>query len=305
MGHGRGKQRIRVAMVIIVMAGSLVGVTTTGALASTTGGTLTGGSVSLKFGNPGGNVEFVNKLVWTDSSGIKSPNLAASGGTTSCGDPLEFFGQSYGAPEGTGPIPVIDGTRGTWALKAPTKASIKDSVSACGNSSTTPVHTTYTVYPKADVRHNEVEISRSFGFTPATPVFTTTGVRPYVPRLPIASYPNVIFPNAAGTALNTVDATTCANDCFQSDWNGTWFADDNGSGRGMIVVRAAAMTSPVDLTVNNDTLSASNLSSFVLVQPAGGWTAPITEVEFLCFYDTISWPPAQRNQLQLPSGCGG
>ena len=64
------------------------------------------------------------------------------------------------------------------------------------------------------------------------------------------------------------------------------------------------MTSAVDFTINNDGNSGSNLSSFVIVQPAGGWKAPLTEVEYLCFEDLTSWPQAERDAAQLPAGCG-
>ncbi len=72
----------------------------------------------------------------------------------------------------------------------------------------------------------------------------------------------------------------------------------------MIVLRDPQMTSSVQLTINNDTGSGSNLSSFVLVQPAGGWKTPITEIEYFCFADLASWPQAKRDAATLPTGCG-
>ena len=44
-----------------------------------------------------------------------------------------------------------------------------------------------------------------------------------------------------------------------------------------------------------------------LPQPAGGWKANITETEFLCFYDTTTWPLSHRQAgkaVTLPAGCG-
>jgi hypothetical protein len=64
------------------------------------------------------------------------------------------------------------------------------------------------------------------------------------------------------------------------------------------------MTAPVQFTVNNDASSGSNLSSFVLVQPSGGWKAPVTEIEYLCFADLTSWPQTMRDAATLPAGCG-
>ena len=87
-------------------------------------------------------------------------------------------------------------------------------------------------------------------------------------------------------------------------WNGRWFADIAASGYAIIVLRDPSMTSPVDLTVNFDSSSSSNLASFVLVQPTAGWQAPITEIEYLCFADLTTWPQSQRNAAVLPAGCG-
>jgi hypothetical protein len=117
----------------------------------------------------------------------------------------------------------------------------------------------------------------------------------------------VLYPNQAGTAVASVDAGSCGGDCFVAvgaSWNGKWFADVNPtSGLAMIVLRDPSITSPVDLTVNNDASSASNLASFVLLQPTDGWKAPVTEVEYLCFADFTSWPQAQRDAAVLPAGC--
>jgi hypothetical protein len=44
-----------------------------------------------------------------------------------------------------------------------------------------------------------------------------------------------------------------------------------------------------------------------LPQPAGGWKANISETEFLCFYDTTTWPLSNRQPgkaVTRPAGCG-
>jgi len=64
-------------------------------------------------------------------------------------------------------------------------------------------------------------------------------------------------------------------------------------------------TAPARLAPNNDSSSASNRTSVELLQPAGGWTAKLTEVESLCFYDAVSWPAAARATGKLPKGCAG
>jgi hypothetical protein len=118
----------------------------------------------------------------------------------------------------------------------------------------------------------------------------------------------VIYPNMAGTATAMATSTDCSADCLvdpATDWSGKWFADvDLVSGLALIVLRDPGSTSPVELTINTDGFSASNLSSFVLVQPSGGWQQPITEVEYLCFADLATWPQVQRDAALLPTGCG-
>jgi hypothetical protein len=89
-----------------------------------------------------------------------------------------------------------------------------------------------------------------------------------------------------------------------ASWNGKWFADLGANGLAMIVLRDPSMTTPVNLTVNWDSYSTSNLASFVLVQPQEGWKAPVTEVEYVCFADLTSWPQATRDLAQLPAWCG-
>jgi hypothetical protein len=150
-----------------------------------------------------------------------------------------------------------------------------------------------------------VRITRTIGFDATTPTYSGIGIRPYVPRPPVSMFTTVIYPNAAGTA--TTSTGTCFSDCFtgvRATWNGQWFADiAPTSGLAMIVLRDPSMTSPAEFTVNNDSASGSNLSSFVLLQPTGGWKAPITEIEYLCFADLTSWPQAQRDSATLPTGC--
>jgi hypothetical protein len=127
------------------------------------------------------------------SAAATTPNVTGQGGPAHCTDSQEWFGQSYGAPEGTLPYPVVGGNLAT--------------LTRCGT-----------------------------------------------------------------------DAT--------------------------IVLRDPGMTSAVDLTINYDSYSNANLASFVLLQPAAGWKAPITEVEYLCFADLASWPQTARDAAQLPAGCG-
>jgi hypothetical protein len=286
------------------------------ASAGATGIVLTGGTLTLDFADPaiGGNsttLDRLDSLTWSGGSGaIAGQNLVANSGAGGCnGDPQEFFGQSYGEPEGTNPLIVYAGATAT--LSNQTTTSMTSTTTGfitcnCGNSTPgdAPATTTYNVFPAGDPNANEVRISRTIEFSTATPVYSGThGVRGYVARLPIGTYGAVLYPNAAGTAINTASAAACPGDCEESDWNGQWFADDNGSGTGMVVIRDSSSTSPVLLAVNYDQASNSNLTSIVLIQPGAGWKAPVTETEWLCFYDPQTWTAAQRLAGTLPTGC--
>ena len=172
----------------------------------------------------------------------------------------------------------------------------------CGGSADAAATTTYTLYNSA-AKENMVLIRRKFSFNHGTPVFNGHGLRPYVPRLEESLYHTVIWPNAANTTLLSANSSGCGGDCEVTDWNQRWFADDSagGSGSGMLVIRISK--SPALLTINNDSFSNSNLSSVVLIQPNGGWKSPVTETEALCFYDTTTWPVADRAALKLPASC--
>jgi hypothetical protein len=71
----------------------------------------------------------------------------------------------------------------------------------------------------------------------------------------------------------------------------------------MVVFRDSSSTSPALLAVNSDSASNSNLTSIVLIQPGAGWQAPVTETEWLCFYDPTTWTAAQQLAGTLPTGC--
>jgi hypothetical protein len=287
----------------------------TGASAAAQGIVLTGGSLTLDFADPsiGGNsttLDRLDSLTWSGGSGaLAGQNLVANAGPGGCAsDPVEFFGQSYGEPEQTTPGIVIAGAMATLSNQTATSMTSTTTgflACSCGSNSAADAAsvTTYNVFPAGDPNVNEVRVSRTIEFNSSTPVFSGHGVRGYVARLPIGTYGTVLIPNAAGTAINTMQAINCSNDCEVTDWNGKWFADDNGSGTGMVVFRDVSSTSPALLAVNNDGLSASNLTSIILIQPTGGWKAPVTETEWLCFYDPTTWTAADQLAGRLPAGC--
>ena len=268
---------------------------------------LIGTKITLVFANPDTGFtattgDRLDSLRWIDSAGISTGNLAVQGGPVVCGDPIEFFGQAYGEPEGTLPGMVGAGAMSTWMPKSDLSAKTSTTGTTCTGLLAARTVTKYTVYTTPD-RENVFRVTRRFKFSGSTPVFNGHGLRPYVPRLPLARYPTVLWPNAAGTALLTGDAGSCADDCETTDWNERWFADDDGAGSGVLVMRDSKSTAPALLAIRHDSLSGSNLTSVVLIQPRNGWKSEVVETEYLCFYDPTSWPPADRARLKPPAGC--
>jgi len=253
------------------------------------------------------NVERVTNLQWVDGHGLTTNNLAASGGQISCGDPLEFFGQSYGAPQSNpdpGPFLIVAGSRST-SVTCGADITIKTKPQSCQNEAQLPVSTQYHFYGAA--KASQVRVKRVIGFGSSTPKYDGIGVRAWQPRVFAATFSQVIFPNAAETAVSTTPVENCQDDCLTpvgDAWSGHWFADISTSGLALIVLRDRTLTTPVDLTVNKDEASGSNLASFVVLQPDDGWKAPVTEIEYLCIADLESWPQASRDAAKLPAFCG-
>jgi hypothetical protein len=254
------------------------------------------------------NAERVTNLQWVDGHGQTTNNLAASGGPINCGDPQEFFGQSYGAPQSTGPNPgpslIVPGSRST-SVTCGADITINSKPQSCQNEPQLPVSTQYHFYGAA--KASQVRIKRVLGFGSSTPKYEGIGVRAWQPRVFAATFSNVIFPNAAETAVTTTPVESCQFDCLTAvgdTWSGHWFADISASGLALIVLRDRTMTTAVNLTVNKDEYSGSNLASFIVLQPEGGWKAPVTEIEYLCIADLDSWPQASRDAAKLPAFCG-
>jgi len=253
------------------------------------------------------DAERVTNLQWLNSASVLSPNVIGQGGPAWCTDPQEFFGQSYGAPEGTLPLPVVGGNLATLVQCGPDATITSAAVSCNPVAPQMPVTTRYHFY--TGTRASQMRVTRTVTFDANTPVYTNTvGLRPYVARVSLAGLSTVIYPNQAGTAVTSTASTSCGGDCFTpvgSNWSGKWFADvDPTTGLALIVLRDPEMTAPVQLTINYDSYSNANLSSFVVLQPALGWKAPVTETEYLCFADLTSWPQAARDAATLPAGCG-
>ena len=266
--------------------------------------TVAGSHLVLEFDSK--NAEWVRTLRWRDSTGTLTSNINASGGETGCTAVSEFFGQASAAPEGNAPSPVGGNNVASVTGCGTFDQTIVSQSTDCANAAQIPVTTVYHFYDGA--KADQVRVTRTIGFDASTGTTTGVGVRAFVPRVHRDTLANVLIPNGAGTAVMTASVSACPDDCFTATgaaWNGKWFADvDPTSGRAMIVLRDPTVTTDVSLTVNNDSNSMSNLSSFVVLQPTGGWTAPITEIEYLCFADLTTWPQASRDAAILPAACG-
>lgn len=250
------------------------------------------------------NAERVTNLQWLDNSDTTIANIAASGGPQTCNDPSEFFGESYGAPEGTTPWVVVAGHRST-ATTCGSDITITSTPNDCANQAQIPVTTEYHFYGGA--KASEMRVTRSIGFDQNSPAYTGTGVRAWEPRVPLGTFGTVIYPNAAETAITSTPAGNCPGDCLipvGATWSGRWFADVAANGLALIVLRDASMTAPVDLTINYDGYSNATIASFVVLQPQGGFKAPFTEIQYVCFADLVSWPQTDRDAAKLPAFCG-
>jgi hypothetical protein len=239
------------------------------------------------------NPEEVNYLSWKGSA-----NLASSCTPPDCPDDFEFFGNSWVSEnENTSEFffasLVGGGTTGDWSQTG-AQVDIDSVCEGCWNSADTPVHTTYLFFDgvaKADL----IQITRTFEFGENS--FDHT-IRPFIPRLyPSDGFIQVIHPDATGAALITEG--TCDFGCVAESWDGSWFAVHNpATGSGMIVLRQLSSYSAA-VWLDDDDASFTNSSSYLLLQPEGGFTGSVTEIEYLCFYDSSTWTPS----LDLPLGC--
>lgn len=272
--------------------------------------TLTNGRITAVLGATSPTVTFANNegmdsLSWVDSNGVSTGNVVAAGGVF-CGDVREFVGQAYGVGEAF--WVVIAGAQSSWvpginpSLGGRSVGSGKNACPAALVSSFSVdqaggARTTYTLSQGAK-RINALRVSRTFTFNALAGQFQY-GLRSYVPRLP---WMTVLAPTAAGV-VRTYDAGCCAFGSPRIDWNGKLFAVDDGTGRGLAVIRDKSSTAVAYLWLDNDSISQSNNTSITLDRPAGGWVGKLVETQWLCFYDTTTWPASVRNAGGLPKGC--
>jgi hypothetical protein len=254
-----------------------------------------------EFGGENGNVEWVKSVKWRSSAlGTFGSNLATSGGGA-CGDPTEFWGESYPNQDGTGPAPVVAGQRGNWNAVSNRTALIESSSPCAGSNPEIPVRTRYTFFDEGAAA-NTVRMERRISFAAnQEPNSVVQGMRFYVPRLPAGTYNQEIYPNAAGTGLNTIgDGGPEAH----KDWNQTWVAiNSSATGAGLLIFHKPDGSHEASITSDNDSASGSNNSGVTLDRPAPGWLEPVTETEYFCFYDKTTWPENERGPNELPQEC--
>ena len=240
--------------------------------------------------------EEIVEIRWNGSANLT--NTWQHPGCPDGGD-LEFFGNSWGTGEGE-EDPFVSlvgwGTTGTWQGMGGNGVRIDSSASGCFGTSGIPVQTRYRFWDNGPTA-NRIRVQRRFEFGSTS---FERDFRPYVPRLyPRDQYAQVIHPDAAGTSLVTEVSADCEFGCRVTDWDGSWFAiHAPSSGRGLIVRHDSSAYS-VALWVDQDAASFTSASSVLLLEPGGGFSGDVVDVQFLCFYDSSLWTPS----LTLPPGC--
>jgi hypothetical protein len=242
------------------------------------------------------NPEEILDIRWNGSA-----NLTNHAAASSCPSDLEYFGNSWVTQdEGTPSFVFFSlvgwGTTGTWTSPNSNRVSANSISTGCFGSANLPIETNYHFFDRG-APVNRIMVQRRFTFGSVPFAYD---VRPYIPRLyPKTAYTQVLHPNASNTVLVTEDVTLCDFGCRVDDWNDGWFAIHNPTTGQGLIVRRDRSAYDVALWVDQDDASFTNASSVLLLQPSGGFTGRVTEVEFLCFYDSGTWTPS----LTLPAGC--
>ncbi|MGC1476261.1 MAG: Ig-like domain-containing protein, partial [Terriglobales bacterium] len=277
----------------------------------------------------GNDTEAIINMTWSGGA-----NLTSYQGLGTCfpsfPGSIEYFGNSYAPPDpwAGGLVLVGGGTTtpaGTTAWSGQVLPSGTDQVTINSSSTGCPpssaginVQTTYSFVNPTNSSTNWFGVQRAFDFTTTT---FAHDFRPYMPRLSLSEgFTDVLYP-AIGGALATLNVYDCGYGCtgpvvipdavpLNPLWDATqgWFAIHNPNTLEGVVVKRNPSVDPqgnpivAQLWVDNDGGSNTNVSSFLLMSPTGGFTAgPVTEVETLCFYNSSIWTPS----LTPPAGCGG
>jgi hypothetical protein len=251
----------------------------------------------------------VDKFATNDSNRVESlidgglnfqyAAIEPAGGASACNDPDEFFGQAEGYPDVTKPpLMVGGGTHASYTSES--KGILADATTFTRLLTCPTVHEdglTRTIYTlSAD--YGSVKIQRTFRFHAGLGIVSNTGLRAYIPRF-IGIFHYVLVPNNEGQVVK-YDANSCkSSPCAITDWNGTWFAEDDGDREGPIVIRDPSSTTPAFIGIQSGGLSNANFTSIVLKQPSTGWSGIVTETEYVCFYSANFW----NQGVTLPPGC--
>ena len=250
----------------------------------------------------------------TASSGCASgaselgPNLAANNVGANCPAlPTEFWGQSYGNEDSKGPAPVVQCSSGSWTPHGGRTLEL-DTVGAStgctGDTPPIPVRTRYTFFD-GGAHANMVRIERRWSFDSAQlSANPAQGMRTYVPRLSYGTYNQEIYPNASDTLVTAGVAEAIIP---SSAWSAThqWVAINASSTNAGVLLLHESDSSTAGLRLDYDGSSGSNNTGITLDRPPiGGWLAPVTETEYLCFYDATSWPVVSRSATRSRRAAG-
>ena len=275
------------------------------------------------------DTEAITTIDW-----MGGPNLTSTQGIGTCfpsfPGSVEYFGNSGAPPDpwAGGLVLVGGGTttpQGTTAWSGQILSSgtaqvtINSSSTGCPPSSAgINVETTYSFSNPDDRSTNSFGVQRAFDFTTTT---FAHDFRPYMSRLSLTdAFTEVLYPTTSGT-LATLNVYDCGLGCtgpivvpdatlLNPPWDATqgWFAIHNPDTLQGVVVKRNPSADPqgnpivAQLWVDNDGGSNTNVSSFLLMSPTGGFTGgPVTEVETLCLYDSSIWTPS----LTPPAPCNG
>jgi hypothetical protein len=233
------------------------------------------------------NPEEVLYLSWKGSGNLTNPWEHPN-----CQGDLEFFGNSWVTETDIFWASLAGwGTTGDWSQTDST-INIQSTSSGCPGSAGFPINTQYRFF---EAQPDLIMIQRAFELGDTS---YAHDVRPFIPRLyPSDGFTQVLHPNASGDEL--VVEGTCDFGCIAESWDGSWFAIHNpATGLGMIVQRVSSSYTSA-LWLDDDDGSFTNATSFLLLQPDGGFTGTVMETEYLCFYDSATWTPS----LTLPDGC--
>ncbi len=267
---------------------------------------LSNGRITLTLADPAKGqtttMDRVDSIAWKDSAGDIISDYVSNGGAAKCGDPSEFFGQSYGDVDGATLLMVVQGAAARWTSADQFHGTSQTrGGDACATLSGR-TNTAYTLFT-ASTRHNMVKVVRTFTFSKAARN-QAFNLRAYAPRLSLNGYNSVMYSTSTSSAFR-FPVSDCPTACVRADWDGRWFAVDGGNfrGIGMLVIRDPSSTAPATLDGDFDSFSNSNVTSIVLTRPSSGWRGTVTETEYLCFYDPETWSIGRQGGGQLPKGC--